>query len=181
MMKLATITLGAAILVTQLFGGASVFGAGPMTGGMVHVFVTPSNGGANDILITGAIGDSGKSVNIDKGGKPNPNGNFGRVTLKHGTFEVDLTKLQAAQNNGQPTVNPMNCSGIFSVTEPVTFFGGTGAYKGIAGTVQITSEFGFILPKYTSGTKKGQCNESDNAEPVAQSASITGSGMVTFG
>ncbi len=179
-MKPAAITLGAALLASQLAGGASSVGAIRLSGGTIHVFVTPGNGAGGTILITGAIGDAGKTLNIDKDGKPDPNGDYGRLTFRAGTFEVNLTKLQAAENAMQPTVNPMTCSGYASVAEPVTAFGGTGAYKGIAGTVHITSLFGFILPRYASGAKKGQCNESDSAEPIAQYASVTGTGTVSF-
>ncbi len=179
-MKLATVTIGVALLASQFSGGASTVGAARMSGGAVHVFVTPGNGAGGTILFAGAIGDSGKTMNIDKDGKPDANGNYGRITLHHGTFEVNLTKLQAAQNNAQPTINPANCSAYFSVAEPVTLSGGTGAYKGIAGTVHITSLFGFILPRYASGTKKGQCNGGDNAQPIAQYISVTGSGTVSF-
>jgi hypothetical protein len=164
-----------------LFGGVSAVGAAAPAGGAIRVFVTPSNGGGVDpIVFTGAIGDFGKSVNIDKNGKTNPNGNYAKVTLKKGTFDVDLTKLQAASNNVQPTTNPMTCSASASVTEPVTLYGGTGLYKGIAGLVKITETFGFIGPVYASGAKKGQCNMSNSAQPLAQYVSITGTGTVKF-
>jgi hypothetical protein len=136
--------------------------------------------GVDTILFTGAIGDFGKSVNIDKNGKTDPNGNYGKITLKKGAFEVDLTKLQTASNNLQPTTNAMTCSASASVTEPVTVYGGTGLYKGIAGTVQVTQTYGFIGPIYAGGAKKGQCNMSDNVQPLAQQLSVTGTGTVHF-
>lgn len=40
--------------------------------------------------------------------------------------------------------------------------------------------FAFVLPTFTSGAKKGQCNESNSAQPLAQYSSITGMGMVRF-
>jgi hypothetical protein len=40
--------------------------------------------------------------------------------------------------------------------------------------------FAFVLPTFTSGAKKGQCNESKSAQPIAQYSAITGSGTVKF-
>jgi hypothetical protein len=165
-----------------VFGGASAAGAAAQAGGAIRVFVTPTSAnGVDTILFTGAVGDFGKSVNSDKNGKANPNGNYAMITLKKGAFEVDLTKLQTASNNLQPTANAMTCSASASVTEPVTVFNGTGLYKGITGTVNVTETFGFIGPDYATGAKKGQCNMSAGAQPIAQQLSITGTGTVHFG
>jgi hypothetical protein len=40
--------------------------------------------------------------------------------------------------------------------------------------------FGAIFPRFTSGKTKGQCNESNSAQPLSQYAVITGSGSVSF-
>ena len=178
--RIAHMALGAAVLVGLLCGGVSTAGAAAPVGGTVHVFVTPGNGAGGTIVITGAIGDYGMTRNIDKNGKSDPNGNYGKVSLKKGAFEVDLTKLQTATNNLQPPVDRATCAGYASVTEPITIFDGTGLYKGIAGTIHITSTFAFVMPTYASGAKKGQCNESDSAEPLAQWVGISGSGAVHF-
>ena len=178
-LQVAKTALGVALLGSLLFGGPSAVGAAPV-GGAVQVYVTPNNTGGGPIVITGAIGDFGKSQSINKNGTANPNGNFVKITLKKGTFEVDATILNAAANKMQPTVNPMTCSGSLSATDPVTLFNGTGLYKGISGTVKITEKFAIVLPTFASGAKKGQCNESNSAQPIAQYSSITGSGTVTF-
>ena len=176
----ATAALGVAILGSLLLGGAAAVGAAAPAGGSIRIFATPSNGPTGTILIVGAIGDSGKTLTIDKNGAVNPNGNYVKITLKKGTFEVNSTALNAVANNLQPTVNAATCSGYISASAPVTLFGGTGLYTGIAGTVKITETFAFILPRYTSGSKKGQCNESNNAQPIAQYSSIIGAGTVRF-
>jgi hypothetical protein len=81
----------------------------------------------------------------------------------------------------QPTMYPATCSGVIAARGPITLSKGTGKYKGIAGTLQITETFAFVGSTYTSGAKKGQCNMSHDAPPAAQYASITGSGTVSFG
>ncbi|MGH2412065.1 MAG: hypothetical protein ACRDGS_17115, partial [Chloroflexota bacterium] len=161
-MRVAKTALGVALLGGLLFGGTSAVGAAP-AGGAIQVYVTPNNTGGGPIVITGAIGDFGKTQAINKNGTSNPNGNFVKITLKKGTFEVDSTALNAL-NKMQPTVNPMTCSGSLSATEPVTLFNGTGLYKGISGTVKITENFAFVLPTFASGAKKGQGNESNSAQ-----------------
>jgi hypothetical protein len=132
------------------------------------------------VVITGAIGDFGTFLTIDKNGKADPSGNYVKITLKQGAFEIDSTMLNAAANKAQPTVTKATCSAYFSVSGPVTLLGGTGMYKGIAGTVKITQTFAIIFPRYTSGANKGQCNESANVQPIAQYGSITGAGTVRF-
>jgi len=179
-MRFGRAALCVAILGGLLFDGATAVEAAAPAGGPIHLFATPNNGATGTIVITGAIGDAGTTLSIDQNGKADPNGNFVKITLKKGTFEVDSTTLNAAANKLQPTVNALTCSGYLSVSDPVTLFAGTGLYKGIAGKVTITETYAFILPTYTSGAKKGQCNESSSAQPIAQYASIAGSGTVSF-
>jgi hypothetical protein len=62
----------------------------------------------------------------------------------------------------------------------VTFFNGTGLYKGITGKALITVSYGVVGPHYKSGPHNGQCNFDHNTPPLAQYASITGPGAVSF-
>jgi len=150
-------------------------------GGSVKVFATPEGNGLHtSVLFTGAIGDHGQALTINKDGKANANGNYVKVTLRQGTFELNSTALNAKANKTQPTGNAATCSGSLAVTGPISIFGGTGLYAGIGGTLTVTVTFAFEGPRYTSGAKKGQCNESNSAEPVAQYSSIVGAGSVKF-
>jgi len=107
----------AAVLGGLLFGGTSAFGASAPAGGSVKVFGIPSlNGSGGTILITGAVGDHGKTLSIDQDGKPDANGNYVKVTLKKGTFEINKTALDAKAKNVSPTGDLATCSGGFSVT-----------------------------------------------------------------
>ena len=171
------------VAVATVLGAGSAFGASAQNtpaGGPIYVHVTPGNG-HQPIVITGAIGDYGTTFNVDKNGKPNDNGNFAKVTLKKGTFEVNLTVLNARQGKTQPHFNKTTCSGTFGpTTATVTLFNGTGLYAGISGKANITLAFGFIAPLYTSGAHKGQCNTSDNVQPLAQWSTAGGPGIVHF-
>jgi hypothetical protein len=72
------------------------------------------------------------------------------------------------------------CSFAFTASGPVTLFNGAGLYKGISGTVNITISFVGVGPRFTSGTKKGKCNFSNIAKPLASSGAISGRGTVKF-
>ena len=149
----------------------------------MKLFVTPSasGNGGGAAVITGAIGDYGKTTGkMDKNGKRDANGNYGKLALQQGTIEVNLTTFDRRTNNAQPNINNTTCSASLAVTAPVMLFNGTGLYKGIMGTVNLTETYAVILPRYKSGKNKGQCNESNNAQPLAQWGSVAGSGRVSF-
>lgn len=172
------------VIVAVMVGGGSALAstaANTPAGGAVYVHATGSNGPAGTIVITGAIGDYGKTLSIDRNGKTDSNGNFVKITLKKGTFEVNSTTLNAKTNHAQPIVDKSTCSFRFAGTAPVTLFNGTGLYAGIKGTVMITVSFGGVGPLYKSGPHKGQCNMSNNARLLAQYGAITGPGTVSFG
>jgi hypothetical protein len=173
---------GVALATSRPSGTAGFAATTPSTpaGGSVKIFATPNNGAGGTILITGAIGDYGKTLTIDKNGKTDSNGDYVKITLHKGTFEVNSTTLNAKANKAQPTIYKATCSAQLSVTAPVTLFNGTGLYQGITGTVNITETYAIIGPLYTSGKNKGQCNLSNNAQPIGQWGSITGSGRVSF-
>ena len=107
---------GFAILTTVVGGGSAIASppANMPAGGAVYIHATGSNGPAGTIIITGAIGDYGKTLSIDKNGKTDNNGNYVRITLKKGTFEVNSTALNAKTNHAQPMTNRATCSFRFS-------------------------------------------------------------------
>jgi hypothetical protein len=183
--KLVKTAAGVALLAGVLGPSVPAFaatGTGMPTGGLIKVFVQPTgaNGAHGTILVIGAIGDWGTTANINANGTPDPNGNYAKVSLHKGTFVVNLTTLNALSNKVQPTVYAGTCSLVFTVRGPVGLSDGTGAYKGISGTLTITETFGAIAPRYTSGTHMGQCNMNENAQPAAQDGVITGSGNIGF-
>jgi hypothetical protein len=182
-MRIAKTALGVAILGGLLFGGAPAFGATTPTGGTIKLFVTPSNGSGGTIVITGAIGDYGKTVKSNSAGKPDKKGSYEELVLQKGTILVNGTQLNAVLNSANPTdYSTVSCSGSIVASAPVPIVSGTKAYVGITGSVTLTATYAFVGPFYTSGSKKGQCNTSNNAPtPPGFYGVITGTGTVSFG
>jgi opacity protein-like surface antigen len=179
-MRAVKVALGAA---TSLLVVASVaLAASAPKPGKINVYVTPKpdNSGTGTIVVTGAIGDYGKTQSIDKNGKKDPDGDFQKVTLKQGTIVVDATALDKKLAKAPLNVTVATCSASFSVSASAPVSQGTGLYLGIGGQVKLNATFAAIAPRYKSGAKKGQCNFANSTPPVAQYTSIIGSGSVTF-
>ena len=74
-----------------------------------------------------------------------------RSPCAKGTFEIDSTALNKKTANPRPQVaSDTTCSVSASGSAPVTLFNGTGLYKGITGTANVTLTFtgvGQPLPK----------------------------------
>lgn len=174
---------GAAALAPLVVAGvlASAAPAAAPTGGQIALFATVGYGPSGKIVVAGAIGDWGRTLSIDKNGKPDLNGNFVRVTLKKGTFEIDSTALNKKMANPRPQIaSDVTCSVSTSGSSPVKLFNGTGLYKGITGTADVTLSFTGIGSRYQSGPKKGRCVHSDNVKPLAMLGSVVGHGTVQF-
>ena len=70
--------------------------------GLGHAELTNVNSAVDKIILTGVIGDYGTSTNINKNGTVNSNGNYAKVALQHGGFEVNLTTLNKVTDNAPP-------------------------------------------------------------------------------
>lgn len=167
--------------LAALITASSAAAASTPAGGAVRVWVTPGSGAVDKIVITGAIGDYGKATSINKDGKVDENGDYVKVVLGKGSFEVNAVTLNKKTGSAPPTFNAGTCSYSFEGSGPVTLFNGSGVYAGVSGTLKITEAFAGVGPLYKRGAKKGQCNMSNSAQPVAQYSSITGTGAVKFG
>lgn len=174
-MKVGKLAMAVGATACVLGVGSTALAASTPKGGKVRVFVTNTSATKGKILITGAIGDYGTTVSQDANGKADANGNFEKVTLKHGGFLVDGTALNKKLNSAKPTFNKTNCSFAFTGTGPTTVEDGTGAYAGITGKVAITITFAGLAPQ----TAKG-CNLANNAPTLGGYQSITGAGSVSF-
>jgi hypothetical protein len=143
-------------------------------GGPVDVIVQPGNNqGAGKIIFTGAIGDYGtSSPTKTKNGQK-----YGVATLSKGTLHVDLTAIAKKVNSANPPFDSATCSAEVSETAPAAISDGTGAYKGVSGSVTLTETFAFVSPRFTKGKKKGQCNGNATA---AEMGTVYGSGSVSF-
>lgn len=179
-MGVAKRALGVAMLGSALLAATAAAGSMPR-GGHVELFVTPNSDGVHGpIVVTGAIGDYGQTLSMDKNSKPTADGDYVRVTLRRGTFVMDTTALNAKAQKEQPRVDKATCSFLFSSTGPVTLSNGTGRYRGINGTANVTITFAWVGARYRAGKQKGECNVSESGQPVAQYSSITGAGKVEF-
>jgi hypothetical protein len=153
----------------------------PRAGGPIELFATTGNTPAGTVVIAGAIGDFGTTLTTDKNGKPDITGNYVRLILRKGTFELDATELNAITSKKPPLLNNMlTCSFAFAATGPVKPFNGTGLYRGISGTLTVTVYDGGVGPVYTSGPNKSRCNTSTTAKPLADKGWIIGHGIITY-
>lgn len=181
MLKLTS--AGAAILAAFaiLATVAGSAGAAAPAAGPVSFYAHAGNGNSQKVVFVGAIGDYGRAINVNKRGKVDPNGNYIKLRLHKGTFELDATAVnQAIMSNQQPQVGSHEtCSAAFSTTAPVTFLNGTGLYKGISGTANVTVTFGGVSPRYKSGPHKGQCLQ-NNPNAAANFGVVLGQGTVSF-
>jgi hypothetical protein len=175
-MRVKKAVLGVSVIGALLLAATTAFGATP-SGGTIKVWASPTNSVKGKIVITGAIGDYGTTVNTNKNGKPNPNGSYVKIKLHQGGFMVNSVALNKKLNNLNPHFNGSTCSAAATGTGSVTLFDGTGAYKGISGKVRITVSFAFIASRLPNG----KCNASNSAKPLAQYQSIQGVGHVSFG
>ena len=169
--------------VFSLVGGAAAASASAAgsTTGTVHIWVTPGSGAVDKILLTGVIGDHGTATSINKDGTVNANGEYVKVALQKGGFEVNAVAFNTRLQKLQPSLNAATCTAWASGSGPVTLFNGTGSYAGIGGTVTMATSFAEIGPRFATGPKKGQCNMSNDAAPVSRfMGDITGSGTVSF-
>ena len=169
--------LAAAVGVTAgvLGGGSVALAASHPKGGKVNIFVTTKSPTKEKILVTGAIGDYGTAVSQNAKGKVSPNGTYENVKLTRGGFIVNATELHNKLNHAKPVVNKANCSVMFRATGPAFIGDGSGAYKGISGTVRITVIFAGVAPKTATG-----CNLGNNAPLHGSYHSATGTGTVKF-
>ena len=176
-------SMGAAIVAASVAAGVLV-GSGAAAapeGGKVELWASAGNSGSQHVVFVGAIGDYGTAINVNKNGKPNPNGNFVKMKLQKGTFVIDVTAVNESLNSGAaPQVEShTTCSAAFTGGGQVTFLNGTRQYKGISGTANVTLTFGGVGSRYKSGPKKGQCKQGD-ASPLSSFGFVTGQGTVSF-
>lgn len=175
----AALLAGATLVLLAPAGvGAAAATAAPI-GGPIALEASIGNGPSGKIVVAGAIGDWGSVLSIDKNGKPDPNGNYVKVTLKKGGFEINSTALNKKTANPRPQVaSDTTCSVSAGGSAPVTLFNGTGLYKGISGTATVTLTFTGVGRRYQTGPKKGQCSHSQNA--IAMLGSVIGHGTIHF-
>jgi hypothetical protein len=165
--KSVLIALLAAAAAIALGTGLARAQAPARTSGIVHLYEAGTTTGNTDSdVLTGAISDYG----VDHEGR----GNFNKIVLTKGSFEVNTAKLTAK-------IHPVSedladCSIVVAGSGPVTTLHGTGAYKGIHGTIKVNFTDAIVFKV----KKGGKCSPSPTAPQKASVTEITGSGRVSF-
>jgi hypothetical protein len=167
------------ITVTAIAGTTVALAASATpAGGAFRVFdVSNGLGGAGTALLTGAIGDHGRSQSVTKSGAPNQNGTYVKLTLSQGTLMLNSSALDKAINQafGKAVPNSSNCSLSVVASATLPFVSGTGRYVGATGSAHLTVAIGAILPR-----KNGKCDNSNNVTPTASRQIVYGTGSVSF-
>ena len=170
-MTIRKIAVGAGAIACLLGTSSAAIAASAPSGGPTRMFVTYQTPTKSKILITGAIADYGEAISEDPNGKPDPNGNLEKVTLKQGGFVIDDTALDKTiqkQFSKEP-INTTNCSVALTGTGPGKIETGTGAYAGISGNAKIALTVAGIAPK----TKAGKCDLSKSFYGSYQAVTVT--------
>jgi hypothetical protein len=165
------------IFVTLATGGALVAFAAPSVGatnGVIHLYEVSNHGpgGPGTIVITGAINDAGV------GSATGVNTGSGTITLSKGSIKdvPSSTFVTREEDLFGAAVNPPGCAMRGTITGTVKLVGGTGAYVGITGTINVTYTVVALLTKL----KTGACDTAHHARPLGVAIFINGSGNVTF-
>lgn len=131
------------------------------------------------VVLPGAIGDFGAAVTVLRNGKVDPeHSSLLNLALTQGSFRMVIgpvhTKLENALSHAP--CNLKTCSGHVTVTgvAPVVAGSGTGAYKGISGSLTLT------LTANEVDAKPG-CQPFSGSALLARTIFIAGSGTVSFG
>jgi hypothetical protein len=166
-----TIVAAAAAATLALTGSAAAAASGP-----ISVFVAPTASGHSRALITGAVGDYGRATNTDRNGKVDAKGHYVKLSLAHGSFELDTTRLNTALKDAKAVVNGRTCSLFLSAAATLPLLAGTGRYAGIQGSVRLTA----TLAEVTRRTSSGACANPSTTRPAAAYQTFTGRGHISF-
>ena len=109
--------------------------------------------------------------------RPGPldlNGNYLKVRLHNGTFEVKFTAATVLHK----IPFTATCSGVAAERTPSVVLDGTGQYAGISGTLEFTATHVLLSARHTTGPDAGQCN---HAHIISEYNSIGATGTVRLG
>jgi hypothetical protein len=166
--RAVAITAVTAVAALGLTTGLAQAKAAPRAGGVVHFYeASTSTGNTATDVITGAISDYGND-------HQSANGNTAKIVLKKGSFEANLTKLDAKIH--PITQDLSDCSVVLAGTAPIALSHGTGAYKGIHGSLTV-----HVINAIVFKVKKGaKCSPGPTAPELTAVEQVTGSGRVSL-
>jgi hypothetical protein len=151
----------------------------PKSGGIVRVTGYSDNDGpTSSVVVTGVIGDFGKAVRTNSPGSSAAEYNELDLHLARGTFGLNIAHLESelgAAISGHFPTNSMTCSGevVVSGGAAIDSGSGTGAYKGLSGTLQLSITINEV-------ESPPHCPNTDTSPFLAQTVFISGSGKVSL-
>ncbi len=165
------------VAVAAIAGTAAALAASSSgAGGSFRVFdVSNGLGAGGRVLLSGAIGDHGRSESITKSGKVSQNGSYVRLKLSHGTLTLNKSSLDRAigRTFKGAVPNRATCSLSAAASGRLPFVSGTGRYTGVKGSVHLTVAVGFIFRR-----KSGKCDT--RGAPTASQQIVYGTGTASF-
>jgi hypothetical protein len=167
MNRLLPLVAAAAAISPLVLVGQSAAASTPK--GVIHVYDVNTGGSTGSVVVTGAIGDSGKDIT---GASPDAN----QIVLSKGSFDVSTVGIQKSFSKAKPKGSPANCGVVLAASAPATLSDGTGAYEGISGKVVLTITSAAVLPTKADGT----CDESPNSVAIGEVTISQGSGTISF-
>ncbi|HUC35928.1 MAG TPA: hypothetical protein VMR97_02265 [Acidimicrobiales bacterium] len=149
-----TVALGAVLLAacsSSSTGAETIYGSTTSTANNPTVPLTAS----------GVFSDTG-SITLGS------NSTKGALHFQKG--QLNVTHSNPPNPNAPTSFNSTTCRAVFAESGTFTVTGGTGPYNGATGHGTFAVTFATTLPKLANG----QCNESNNANPVP------GTSLTTF-
>ena len=122
----------------------SATGSAPASGpANIMVYSVNSDGPDFRALVTGAVGDYGPAVSVHPDGSVDPaHASDLELKLTRGSFRLSIADLDRkfVQVASHEPIYPRTCSDFMNVSAavPVVAGSGTGAYRGISGSFQVT-------------------------------------------
>jgi hypothetical protein len=151
----------------------------PKGGGEVQFSGYSNSDGAKSVaVLTGAIGDYGEAIRTTSSGSARSEFNELKLSLTRGSFRLNIAGIEGELGKaiyGAFPTNSRTCSGEVSVsgTTPVIAGTGTGAYKGLQGSLHMTITINEVEEWPT-------CPKTDTSPYLAQSVFITGAGSMSL-
>jgi hypothetical protein len=146
--------------------------------GTVHFigYSKNSDGPGFTVIVTGAIGDFGPAVTVRPNGTIDPEHTSElRLGLKHGSFRLNIASLEkkiVRATSRWPSTPTCSFHVSATAAAPVVAGSGTGSYRGISGSVNMTATIDEVDVKpCPNGTSRF----------LSQLIFMAGSGTVSFG
>lgn len=171
----ATLTLTSVSLAVASPASSPVTGPESITG-TVYGKAAIANVPHIPLTFEGVVATTDRGFVLGNGG-----GNTHTLTTPAGKLTVTgVGPVRQAQ-----TMNSRTCYFTFTSGQQFKFVPGksTGKFAGATGPGAYQVFFGAYAPRYTSGPHKGQCNTSNNAQPLAKGAvaNFVAAGVLTVG